>query len=997
MRTAFFSLVLILSNYSLVLGEASGLPESVRNDQNPKDKTIAPDESLRRIKVPDGFHVTLFAAEPDAAQPIAADFDDRGRLWVAECFSHPVWKPTGHDRILIFEDIDGNGKFDERKIFWDKGNYLTGLLYGHGGVWICNTPNLMFIPDRNRDDVPDGPPEIHLDGWVRNSPHNVLNNLTWGPDGWMYGCIGIAASSFVGKPGTPKSERVEIQSGIWRYHPVRRKFEAVAHGAVNPWGLDFNDWGEGFFTNCVIGHLWHLVPGAYYQRRNFEKDDPLAYTRIEPISDHLHWGGGDGTYGYQKVHSLAGGGHAHTGAMVYLGDNWPDRYRNTFFTGNIHGNRINNDTLERTGSGYIGRHGPDFLYGNHEWFRCLWEKYGPDGSVFIGDWHDYGECHDKDGTHRTSGRIYRIRYGGSKGQRPKNLAELSDLELVAQQRHRNDWYVRHARRLLHERAVAGHDLSAARRELLRIVNEDREIKWQLCAMWTLYVINAADEEFLRNQLSHPNEHVRAWAVRLLSDSSVPSNVVVERFQKMGASESSALVRLYLASALQRLPLDIRWKLAQALATHEQDAGDHNLPHMLWYGIAPLIATDTTRAIQLLVKTEIPLVRQHIARCVATADHLGAIDDPKAQLDVLRGLRQGLRGVKKPPVPKGWARLYAQARKNEDPQLRREARFVALFFGDEHAEQSIRNELMNPESKITCRNESLHALVESRVAGLAPSLQKLLDDPRLRRPALRGLAAYNEPTTPQKVLDRFRDFNTDARQDAINLLASRPAFALRLLQAVKKQIVDRRDISAYTARQMAALGNADVAKQLREVWGEVRKTPDERRQRIAEYKLRLTPEILDRADVISGRRVYEQTCMKCHRLFGRGGTIGPDLTGSNRNNLDYVLENVLDPSAAVAKDYQLWTVATDDGRVVTGIIAERDEKRVILQTIDQQVVLSTDDIDEMQMSSVSIMPEGQIEKLPLDAVRDLIAYLAVREPVPLSEAADRLQEQNQPDK
>jgi putative membrane-bound dehydrogenase-like protein len=229
---------------------------------------LTPQQSLQKISVPKGFNVTLFAGEPDLRRPIAFDFDDRGRLWVVENYAHPVWdKDNQSDRVLIFEDTDNDGSFDTRKVFWDKGRYLSAIAVGHGGVWLGNTPELIFIADRNADDVPDGPPVTVLDGFQISS-NNVLNNFHWGPDGWLYGAIGLAQKSKIGKPQSGDKQRTVMTRGLWRMNPISHEFEVIADGMVNPWGADFNQYGDLFTTNTVIGHLWHIVPGMYcHQRR----------------------------------------------------------------------------------------------------------------------------------------------------------------------------------------------------------------------------------------------------------------------------------------------------------------------------------------------------------------------------------------------------------------------------------------------------------------------------------------------------------------------------------------------------------------------------------------------------------------------------------------------------------------------------------------------------------------------------------------------------------
>jgi putative membrane-bound dehydrogenase-like protein len=189
--------------------------------------------------------------------------------------------------------------------------------------------------------------------------HNVVGNLAWGPDGWLYGCNGILSNSRVGKPGTPDRDRVALNCGVWRYHPVRHKFEAYAHGTTNPWGIDWDERGQMFITNCVIKHLFHVPQGAHFERMFGQDINPHSYALIQSCADHQHWAGGHwttsraGEAGTYAPHGDAGGGHAHSGCMVYLGDNWPEEYRGNVFTLNIHGQRLNRDKLVREGSGYV--------------------------------------------------------------------------------------------------------------------------------------------------------------------------------------------------------------------------------------------------------------------------------------------------------------------------------------------------------------------------------------------------------------------------------------------------------------------------------------------------------------------------------------------------------------------------------------------------------------------------------------------------------------------
>jgi putative membrane-bound dehydrogenase-like protein len=1075
-----YTFTFLLLSITVLLLAADDLPPGVKDTQNAKDQPPSPEEAVRRFKVPDGFEVTLFAGEPDVRQPIAMTFDDRGRLWVAECYSYPDWiqpsplptkgpgalpppltkgEPTsppltkggqgglpaaapttpptppfarggdelapfarggGSDRILIFEDTDGDGRFDKRTVFLDNLANLSGILWGHGGIWACTAPNLVFIPDRNGDDKPDGPPEIILDGWSTKAKHNVVNGLAWGPDGWLYGCHGILSESKVGRPGDPDEKRTRINCGIWRYGPFHvsgereasaprvndqkersreelggltpparqaQRFEVVAHGTTNPWGIDWNEHGEAFFVNCVIGHLWHLIPGARYKRMYGLDYNPHAYELIDATSDHLHWGGGDWTTsrGGKGVHSDAGGGHAHSGAMVYLGDNFPDEYRGQIFMANIHGNRLNVNKLERQGCGYVGKRALDFLTSDNEWFRGVAIAYGPDGGVYVTDWCDHGECHDDDGVHRSSGRIYKVIYKPNhKTVPPFDLSKKSDVELVELLKHKNAWWARQAQRLLAERQRnrrAQNKTDEALRQLLK--NGDSVA--QRRALRTIYASGWHGSDYLE-QIAHQDEYIRCHVIQRASDAYPRVGWILDKLVEMAKSDPSPLVRLHLASVLQRGDESQNWPLAHALAQHGEDAEDPRQPLMIWYGIEPAVMEDMNAALTFAGKSKMPRLTRYVYRRLAEGNgkddagleaavaSLGSDMDNFTQLVAFRGLRDGLRGRKSVAMPKSWPQAAKKLGESSRPQTIALARHLALLFDASGAAAALQELVKDAKQEEGARRDALAALVEKRVPDLAPFLVDLLQTRTLRAEAIRGLAAYADPGTPAILLKLYPSLPDAEKQDAIATLASRAKFAHALLDAIEKKQLPRGDVSAFTARQIQDLNDKELSAKLARVWGGLRQSSAEKKKLIEDYKLRLSNDVIARADVPNGKRVFDKHCALCHKLHSEGGIIGPDLTGSDRKNLHYVLENMLDPSAVVGRDYQLTNFLLHDGRLVAGIVVEETARAVTVQTANERLVLAKDDIDQRKTSKVSMMPEGLIEKLTAEELRDLAGYL-----------------------
>jgi putative membrane-bound dehydrogenase-like protein len=983
----------------------------------PGDKPIPPKEAPGKMTVPEGFKVTLFAGEPDVVQPIAFTFDDRGRMWVVECLSYPIWSKDGkgRDRVLIFEDTDGDGTFDKRTVFLDDGVNLSGIELGFGGVWLCSLPNLIFIPLKDGEDRPAGPPQVVLDGWnMIDTKHNIFNSLGWGPDGWLYGCNGIQARSWVGAPGTPKEKRTYLDCGVWRYHPTRKVFEAVAHGTTNPFGLDWDEYGEMFVTNCVIDHLFHFVPGGHYERMYGQDANPYVYGLMKSCVDYKHWAGGDWTssrstgVGGDPKHSDAGGGHAHSGCAIYLGDNFPAEYRNTLFTANIHGNRLNNDGLARTPAGYKGVRRKDFLFANDSWFRGVCVKCGPDGALYVSDWCDTGECHNYDKADTSNGRIYRVSYGNPKKWKG-DVSSLTDAELVKLQLSPNDWFVRHARRVLQERAATGKLEKGTADALRGIFSSNRGAPERLRGLWALSVVGGLDyTQLITVFLKDSEQPVRAWVARLLiegyPDSVVPQNadaqkleafrrLMMEAFTDRLKARESPYVLVTIASALQRANKGVARELLKAWLPLLSTSSDPKLLQMVWYAMLRFPIVEELG----LPREEMPSqLRQNTLRFMLTGSPFpvkGNLESilamlriartREAEADVLLVIRETFAGTKPPDIEAAyWEPVYAKLLKEGDPEIVRQAEAVAVIFGDEKVIADLVRRISDTAANAEERRAVIELLVSRKIPELGKTLRGLLDDPAVRQAAIRGLAAFPDAETPAAILKAYPKFTAEEKADAVNTLAARVPWANALLDAIEKKDVPRADVPVATARQILALNDKALSARLETVWGKLTPASKERAALMKKWKELLTEETITKANPAAGRAAFTKHCAACHKMFGEGGAVGPELTGSQRANLDYVLENVLDPSAVVPNEYKLINFTLTDERVVSGIILRETKDAVSVRTANETVILPTADIAARRPTNLSIMPDGLFDAMKPEEVRDLVAYLRAREQVPV---------------
>lgn len=985
-------------------------PPSVQLSQDEYPHSgLSAEAAAAAMIVPEGFQVTVCASEPDVRQPIAMAIDDRGRTWIAEAYEYPQRAKGDHgqDRILIFEDTTGDGKFDSRKIFAEGLNLVSGLEVGFGGVWVGAAPYLMFIPDRDGDDHPDAEPEILLDGWGYHDTHETLNAFCWGPDGWLYGCHGVFTHSKVGKLGSRDDQRIPLNAGVWRYHPTRHQFEVFAHGTSNPWGVDFNSVGDAFVTACVIPHLYHIIPGARYQRQAGQHFNPHTYDDIKTIADHLHYLGATPHTGNGKSDEV-GGGHAHAGAMIYQGGKWPERFRGALLMNNIHGQRLNTDLLRPAGSGYVGEHGPDFLLTQDMASQILNFRYGPDGQVLMIDWYDMQACHRREvEVHdRSNGRIFKVSYVGdstpgrtSAGPIPTDLNELADIELAELCLHDNNWYVRHARRILQERASTRQIDVAATDRLENLAIGNSELPQRLRAIWARYAVGRVPRELFYQLLEDPHEHIRRWAIRLLVQQHdyQLSNSESNRLTELAASDPSPLVRLAIASALIRMPTDQRWETVQALADHASDQQDHNLPLMIWYAMEPLADEDPDRALAtaLTAGNTMPLLREYMLRRLGGTGGRQAMDrlvaglqqasTDEVRLTFLKAIASALEGQRVVAEPKGWKTVSAQLLSRPSEDLQMETLSVGIRFQDADAASELNRIVQDSGRSAGLRCRAIEALLSVRYPGLDDQLIELIDSEtssEVRLASIRGIAQYTSDDIGVVLIGNYGQMDSEARRATIAALSSRAAWAKLLLNAIGSKKIAASDLTADFARQLQYLGDPVVDQLLTRVWGKVSETSAERGGQIEKYRQLVSRVDLPNPDLTLGRTLFSKTCQRCHVLYGLGEKLGPDLTGSNRSNLDYLLENIVDPSAVMANEYRQSIFLTVDSQVITGIVRNETDVAVTIQTAESTVVLPQDEIEHRKASRQSMMPENQLQQLSEHEIRSLIAYLRGKSQVPL---------------
>lgn len=963
---------------------------------------FSPAEAPGKMSVPDGLEVRLVASEPLIRQPVAIEFDDRGRLWAIQYLQYPNPSglnrvevdrysrttydripeppprgPKGSDRITILEDTDGDGRADRAKDFATGLNLASGLAFGNGGVYVLQVPYLLFYPDRNRDDAPDGDPEVLLTGFGMEDAHSVANSLTWGPDGWLYGLQGSTV--------TAKIRGIEFQQGIWRYHPGDRRFELFAEGGGNMWGLDFNRRGDLITSTNAGGFVMlHAVQGGYYWK-SFGKHGPLHNPYTFGYFDHV-------------PHEGVRGGHVSVGGLFYEADAFPPEWRGRYIAADLLDHSIHWHEVVPDGSSYRARFGGDVLRANDTWFAPSDLTLGPDGSLYVTDWHDKRTAHpDPDADwDRSNGRIYAIRpKGGGKPTPPPDAAAFSSDELIKRLGHPNIWHARRARRILAERRDP-----AAIEQLRAIALGERTGAPRLEALWVLAGAGAADAAFAGKLLADEDPDLRPWAVRLIGDgdaAKLPREVAV-MLAGRARIEPDVRVRAQLAGTAARLPAELGLEIASTLLRRDLDASDPQVPLRLWWAIerhattdrdailARFAAPDAWKSALIRDAIEPRLVRRFAAEKNAAGDAacarlLASAPGEPERLSLLAALDEATRG--RQPGQMGpeltdtlRARLETGASDAATTRIAARANIPeALALAAARA--------ADPGAADAERIAMIDLLGERGDRANLDALIKLAVEPgrdAVRAAALRALSPFDEGSIPAALLPRYAQEGEAWRRRARELLLGRAAWAKALLGEVDAGKIPASEIPLDEARKVAALGDPALDSLVRKHWGALSGATPE--AKLAEVR-RLNNDLrAGQGDLGRGQALFREHCATCHRLFDEGKSVGPDLTHANRLDREYLLVSLVDPAGVIRKEYRAAVVQTRDGRVLSGLIAEQTPDRVtLINANEERTTIPAGDIEEIAESSTSLMPEDLYRRLDPGAIRDLFRYLQSNPPAP----------------
>jgi len=1002
--------------------------ESFRESQRVLGRTeqvhgpsLPPEQSAVKLQAFDDLKIDLLLHEPLIAQPFHFSFDERGRLWVAQSRQYPypagltmlsrdkVYRahydkipsaPPNHDRgadiISIHEDTKGDGVYDKHKVFVDGLNMANAVVTGRGGVWVMHTPYLLFYPDKNGDDIPDGPPVVHLSGFGFEDTHSMANGLVWGPDGWLYGAQGSTTSCRVRRPGldAPDSPGVYFEGCmVWRYHPETRAFEIFSEGGGNTFGLEVDAQGRLYSGhNGGKTRGWHFVQGGFYRMQGV---DPGKF------------GPPRNPYAFGELPMMATTNNvvrfSHFGAFAE-GSAMPSKLAGMLFAIDpLHNEIIASERKVRGATFDTLDHGV-VVKSSDPAFRPVYIANAPDGSLYVADMYEYYIAHGQHYQNQidpTTGRIYRVSGKGAKLETDFNLAAKSTDQLIALLGHPNKWHRHTAVRVLGERK----DGNAAPK-LREIIAKDTGLG-ALNALWALHQSAGLDDSTSIIALKHSYAPVRMWAARLLGDdygiernlglpparteARLLPTLVFDALVAQAKAEPDAEVRSQLASTARRLATPQAFALVAAVMRHDEDVNDPFIPLLCWWVLEAQIPSATADVVAFFKTRSLwdgPLVTEQILPRLArrfavggkrqelllVAELLHFAPTPRHAAQLMKGFEEAYRGRAMTGLPD---ELLAAMASSGGATLS-----LRLRQGDAVAIHDALAIVASAKAKLDDRLLYTRTFGEVRSAAVVPVLLKIAageTNAELRKAAFASLSGYDNDVIAVNVLEALPKLPAEVRMAAFTLLGSRAKWTQLLvaelqsgklsLSLVPNDVADRlrshrdKTISETAAKlfpKVAAESGYDFKKKLAEVEAALKHSA---------------------GNPYAGEATFMERCASCHKLFFKGGNIGPELTSYQRDNLGTMLISIINPNAEIREGYQFISVETKDGRSLSGFQVDRDNQVTVLRALDgQDVTISAKEIKEVRPMGRSLMPEGLLEGLTEQQLRDFFAYLRISQPI-----------------
>ena len=1040
-------------------------------------RPLLPEESARMFHVTNDLVFEQVLAEPIVRKPVFLTFDERGRMWVVQYLQYPnpagltrvsrdnYWRTVydkvppppphhfkGADKITIHEDTKGNGTFDKHKTFVDGLSIVTSVAIGRGGVFVLNPPYLLFYPDKNHDDVPDGDPEVLLSGFGIEDTHSVANSLRWGPDGWLYGCHGSTVTANItvhGPTGQALNEKPIYSQGqgIWRYHPEKRIYEIFAEGGGNAFGVEIDSAGR-IFSGYNGGDTrgFHYMQGAYLLK-GFDKHGPLsnpyAFGYFPPMK---------GNTAQRFTHNF----------VIY-----EDAALGPGFTGKLFGveplqGRIVMSDITRDGSTFRTHDLGYPVTSDDKWFRPVDIKEGPDGAIYVADWHDRQVSHlrsNEGQIDKRNGRIYRLRQRDWTPQKMPDLAKQTTRKLLDTSTQPTRTLRQQALRVLQERS-----LDAERKTLLETIGGAnvavRRRTTESTAQTALGDLRALAHavgmtpDLAKHGLSSPIAQVREWTVRLIGDEGGACADITQKLASLAATEPNIDVRAQLACSAKRLPATDALPIIRALLKRDEDSADPRQPLLLWWAIEskcgperglsspqqganvegagpfpnagePLDVAAGWKArapvpvLDLFTNANLwqaPIVHSNILsrlmrRFAATGKHedlltcarLYSLSPDKDSTEQLNhGFEEAYQGRPIVGLPE---ELLAAMEKAGGESL-----MIGARRGKAEAVQEALALIANGSKDTSQRVRLIGVFGETPQPAAVPVLLAAARDEKraeLCEAALGALQRYDATEIAADALKLISAKSPEIRAAAFGLLTSRPAWALALLKAVEAGTIQSSKVPTDVVQRLKSLsgetapkgshplpfgrgegrgeGTAlevrgeEIAKLTAKLWPNIRQATSAE----MEHEVGRIGELLTLAggNPYEGRKLFLHRCATCHKLFGKGGDVGPELTSFKRDDVKTLLLNIVNPSAEIREGYQSINIETKDGRTLAGFLAAKDEQGIVLRTAAAQTVaLPNSEIESMQPSRLSLMPEGLLSNLSDQQLRDFFAYLRSSQPL-----------------